>query len=223
MSENNVTSLSVTTKLQNRHHRKACPVRSIQPDNHAASTSSFECSQCLQTFEYKYLLIIHEMSHRKQVSDDIVAEDNIEQPSSLKKFFFCDFCNKKFKSKLIMGMHMRHCKMRLFKCSLCDETYARKADLETHLKEIHENNQMKCSHCNYFAYDVEEMTQHQTSHTVAKNKCKIREKAFYRQSHPRLHMENAHKKMEDERDSHEGKIDDKLKNESVDLTEEEGN
>ena len=84
----------------------------------------------------------------KQYIDRKKADTKVYIPqSSNKNEFTCKMCEHSFKSKYVLGKHMKSEHPLNIKCSYCDSTFEATIELEKHMHELHGTKALKCNQC----------------------------------------------------------------------------
>lgn len=141
-------SSSKTVSRSHKHHKKEVPIRVAQPSTakvtldslklQSDSKNEFKCQHCSESFEFKSMLIIHELSHRRkvccQVCNKKVYKTNYDEHMEshlAKKSFICDYCGLQFARKYMVMRHMRvHIKTKIYEC----EEFGKEFNSITHYK-----------------------------------------------------------------------------------------
>lgn len=88
------------------------------------STQEYKCDQCLYTTKKHFLLKKHIITHH-----------------STEKPFECKKCDKKFKLKRALTVHLQTAhdeeNKKVYKCNFCDKQFASSTNFYTHRKNIH--------------------------------------------------------------------------------------
>lgn len=97
-------------------------------ENHLPDTDSrryFPCNICDEKFNYNDQLIRHKRMHRGDLP-----------------IFLCDCCQKQFKTKYDLRMHMVvHSRERPHNCKFCDKAFAYRGDRYQHMRKCEDNPQ----------------------------------------------------------------------------------
>lgn len=169
--------------------RKAVPIRSmIKVEEPSSSSASFNCQQCDLSFEYKYLLIVHELSHRKSRDD---PKETVEVSNQEEKLnFICDKCGLVFLSKFFIIKHLQFHKLNFdkfpFKCEFCTEKFERNALLKQHklsCNVLHQiknpESEVRCEDCNFLTTKSSDLQRHRSKeHYPVRRYCEFCEKSF---------------------------------------------
>jgi uncharacterized Zn-finger protein len=121
--------------------------------NSIPKKKSFQCLQCLKSFEFSCHIRKHMIIHSK------------ERP------FKCIQCSKSFKHSSNLKNHLRiHKEEKPLKCLQCPKSfsYSSESELKEHLKIHPEENPFKCLHCSESFNQSSHLNQHILIHTEEK-------------------------------------------------------
>ncbi|KAL4217598.1 hypothetical protein ACF0H5_022340 [Mactra antiquata] len=174
-------------------------IRHMKTQHHEMET--FECDVCHETFEKPNEVVSHYINHlspdfeiEKQVKTVFTEEEkeiiNITPLESGKSQYDCKLCEKTFKKPYQAREHVNsHTGNKPHKCDQCGSAYAKKDNLTTHIRMVH--NGMKgehtCVKCRKTFMKKENYDAH--IETCAPNhKCDICPMSFYRKTHLDNHL-----------------------------------
>lgn len=105
--------------------------------------------------------------------------------------FICEICGKELNSARGFMQHaLTHTDVQLTRvqCDICDKWLKNKFVLRAH-KQIHDDTQFKCSHCNKIKPNIRALRSHIAfAHSVAKHQCHVCNKSFSRPTTLKEHM-----------------------------------
>ena len=108
----------------------------------------------------------------KQYIDRKTADTKVYIPqSSNKNEFTCKMCEHSFKSKYVLGKHMKSEHPLNIKCSYCDSTFEATIELEKHMHELHGTKALKCNQCEAKFFSKWRLNKHMEMHqsTIIRN------------------------------------------------------
>ncbi|CAH0555594.1 unnamed protein product [Brassicogethes aeneus] len=113
------------------------------------------------------------------------------------RFYFCNYCMKKFKKPSDLIRHIRiHTKEKPFKCKVCNASFSLKSTLLTHSKRHQLKREYICPICNGSFSNLQKITIHLRRHNVQSPSysCKQCDKTFQSyadaENHSRLYEKN---------------------------------
>ena len=100
-------------------------------------------------------------SMEKQIRNSL----NVE-PSNASNSFTCPTCEKIFKHKQLLKVHIQtvHLRIKPYKCNQCDFTSARKSHLTTHKFNHTGEKPFKCSQCDFASAYKNRLNTHMKQH-----------------------------------------------------------
>lgn len=99
----------------------------------------------------------------KDVTIDSMIKQGKDSIKRLKKFFHCNTCEFKCKSRTSLDEHKQRLHgNRTFKCPICDKVYGVKRDLKKHIRR--HTSQFKCEKCNKTYKEQRNYRQHLKTH-----------------------------------------------------------
>lgn len=98
--------------------------------------NSFKCEQCPFSSNSSSELLFHKALHSEQV---IFQEDNKDSKVKPIARYKCPICDKIFPKVSLLGHIRQHTQERPFTCNICGNSFARKNNLQYHIKN-HGNN-----------------------------------------------------------------------------------
>ncbi|XP_055684322.1 oocyte zinc finger protein XlCOF6-like [Lutzomyia longipalpis] len=148
------------------------------------SNGSYSCEECTKTFPSEKYLKIHKKVHE-------------EKP------FSCTHCEKKFRRKSQMTMHIQndHRKLRTYNCHRCAHTFTVEKCFVKHLKATHgieiQMERIDCKFCKKIFYEEKSLEVHiKRTHMIngkAQIKCKFCDEYFDDRQLMEDHKTAAHK------------------------------
>ncbi|XP_016958339.1 zinc finger protein 431 [Drosophila biarmipes] len=120
-------------------------------------------------------------------------------PKMFKQRLVCEHCNQATSSDYVLQAHIfkEHNIGELpFKCSLCDRSFAGRAELTTHVQRVHIGKTRQCTYCEMTFSVISDLRLHIRTHTGHKPYiCEHCGKAFRLRSQMTLHVTAIHKKL----------------------------
>ena len=169
-------------------------VRNESGDIEFVGSNGYTCDICCEEFAIQSAL----SDHLSEVHDEGTASKTPAKSVSLK----CEQCEVDFANLQSLNLHMRqHTGERPYKCSVCQDNYISKFQLDRHLTKQHEtelSTTVKCKIC-LALFDTERgMKKHRDSHrkdvdsTAQAHKCQECEKVYTWKNNLVSHQKNFH-------------------------------
>merc|ERR1719219_1710881 len=157
-----------------------------------------KCEQCSREF-------VNEQALQKHISDhanEKIKEQPEKKPTSIPGHrntpakenevkATCEHCNQTFRRMYNLKTHINrvHLKVKQFKCTRCDKSFATNSDLKQHLGTHGEGKMFKCEHCDRTFSNRDSIILHKKQHNQEKTHfCSICLKGFYKASCLSRHM-----------------------------------
>lgn len=129
---------------------------SLQSFNPPPDSNGFKCRHCNKIFEYKSMLIIHELTHKRKIICPVCSKkvykanrDEHMEVHFNKKCYICDYCGLRFGAKSLILRHMStHSKIKRFQCKQCGRGFSRNYIYQNHILTHIEAKPFKCDLCN---------------------------------------------------------------------------
>lgn len=143
-----------------------------------------KCEFCPKIFRELWQLTNHKVLFHNEIADGDAAKV---------KYYACDYCNRKYVSKLKLTGHMsQHTNARPFQCDLCQRPFFAKFQMENHRKTHTAERSYCCELCPKRYISQYHLTTHMKVHRSAESfHCVHCGKAFvmlkHLQTHERLH------------------------------------
>ncbi|XP_075897261.1 zinc finger protein ZFAT [Nelusetta ayraudi] len=122
-----------------------------------------------------------------------IKQDSPSLHKSQLKIFTCEFCNKIFKFKHSLVVHLRtHTQEKPFQCPHCQYASAIKGNLNVHLRK-HTGEKFNCQHCPYSCLSPGHLKVHiERVHMKKKQRCSFCDKMYSDVKTLLKHMEKHH-------------------------------
>lgn len=127
---------------------------------HNGNQISFTCKICEKQFSHRSSMLRHQNLHLKNRGklykcsvcfllvrsySELVEHTNLH--SSTENTHVCDTCHKSYKSKKILGMHMKRHLNAKYVCDICDKQVHSKYELRIHQGTHNDYKLFECFHC----------------------------------------------------------------------------
>ncbi|XP_028128754.2 zinc finger protein 91-like [Diabrotica virgifera virgifera] len=135
-------------------------IQESHSDNSLIPFKKYKCTTCNLTLPYKKNLDQHmEHMHSSEEKKSFLCTDCGHSFASISRLtdhmkihkegqYVCSFCDKKFKKKPYLNMHLRtHTGERPHKCHLCDQTFSQRSPLTIHLRKHVGERPYPCRKC----------------------------------------------------------------------------
>ncbi|XP_063220785.1 putative zinc finger protein 840 [Bacillus rossius redtenbacheri] len=135
----------------------------------------FKCGMCDMRFKHPKELFYHKSTHVDDVIQCNICKEvfgsklklakHLEVHNEKKQKLVCKFCKKIFKHASDIVQHETTCSLRKsFDCAVCDENFASKSELTTHLEHHMQNEdgkeEFKCEICRRTFKFIKHFTRH---------------------------------------------------------------
>lgn len=160
--------------------------------SHFPTTEIFICDYCSK-FTKRKTIILHHM--QKHCATTIVTA--AKSPRTKCKQFICDACNKTFRDKYTLSMHVTRGHNREWRCPYCkdDAIFANSNDLRQHKNDVHGGNHFACDHCAKTFSERKIFKRHLDTHKTERNHlCTECGRSFGNVRSLRLHRQRIHEK-----------------------------
>ncbi|KAH8035337.1 hypothetical protein HPB51_004578 [Rhipicephalus microplus] len=136
----------------------------------------YKCSICEKSFSQSHTRTIHMRRMHTEVM--------------LNKGFSCSACGKVYFHRLSLRRHEGTHEIKIFQCSLCSVTVARRSLLNSHMLTHSSERPHKCGTCGMGFKRRAELLRHRSTHTVEKKfKCELCPSAFRKKLSLKRHKE----------------------------------
>lgn len=109
--------------------------------------------------------------------------------------FECDLCGRRLSSNLTLSRHkLLHEGTRTHRCPECGNTFVRRSSLNEHRRRVHElQRRSECGNCGQLCFAPSNLRNHEFTHaTLAKYRCRICSRAFFRLGNLAQHQRLVH-------------------------------
>lgn len=111
--------------------------------SHFATTKVFICEYCSKCTTRKAAIVRHMQVHGATIAGNLKASAKYDQK------LICETCNKTFRDKYTLSMHLKRGHNREWRCPYCkdDAVFANSNDLREHKNAMHGGNHFACDYC----------------------------------------------------------------------------
>ncbi|CAL8329845.1 unnamed protein product [Lota lota] len=166
----------------------------------------FSCTLCSQSFPDSKALSRHGSVHRNgkiyvcpQCNEGFAYRfgltQHLQMVHSRIKPFVCHICQKSYFRRKDVETHLRvHTGAKQFPCNLCDKRFNRRVELDVHLRSHSREKRHWCPHCGKEFLDYNNLKRHKYTHTGERPySCPHCTKSFVQSGHLKKHLRNVHK------------------------------
>jgi hypothetical protein len=163
----------------------------------ADSAILFKCSNCEHTFDSEKAFQTHycveedTVKSEKEIFEEYVIDAPIAEPPLKIREYYCNVCNRSYRSPLVFRLHVAQHKNASIMCSVCNSCFPDNNSLTNHIHEKHPDrgshlfdiddesamsNEKQCDVCGKI---TDNLKQHKMYHTIKELEyCKERNKKF---------------------------------------------
>ncbi|CAK8691523.1 unnamed protein product [Clavelina lepadiformis] len=176
-------SISISKKLTSQSDIAVnSTVKMVDPQNCVARNSDKKCSDSVKMFLNKSTA--SERINACKVDAQLLVGNNKE------KHFSCNFCDKSFKCKRPLKVHIRtHTGERPYQCDVCHKSFSMNSSLKSHMRIHTGERPYQCDVCHKSFSASSNLKTHMRIHTEERPyQCDVCHKSFSNSGKLKIHM-----------------------------------